>query len=135
MNTRKLAVLFVILVLFYVFFQVTIRALNHGHFVDYTLKDKATKEKFQIEETRTTRVKGEKDNYYFEIHTKNTTFNFEDTSDFEKRNYVIKDIKYFKDDTYELSIISYILVLLLKKKQSSMIFFVKMEAFNMNMRI
>lgn len=101
MNTRKLVLLFVILVLLYICFVVAIRTLNHGHYVDYTLKDKDTNQKFMIEETRTTRVKGEKNNYYFEIHTDNITFNFQDEQDFKKRNYVIKEIKYFKDDKYE----------------------------------
>ncbi len=101
MNTRKLAVLFIVLVLFYICFQGIARSLNHGHHVDYTLKDKETREKFTVNETRTTRVRGEEDNYYFEIKTKNSEFNFQSYFDFKKRNYVIKDIKYFKDDQYE----------------------------------
>lgn len=101
MNTRKLVLLFVILVLIYILFQIIIQSLNHGHYVDYKLKDKDTNQKFTIQETRTTRVKGERNNYYFEIDSGNFIFNFQDYQNFKKRNYVIKMVKYFKDNQYE----------------------------------
>lgn len=98
MNIKKMFLLLITLIIVYIIFQLIFQMVSHGHSVEYIVKSDVVK--LKVKEVYTRNEKNEEDNYYFEITDSNQTFNFQIFDDLKKRNYVIKEIKYLKEDEY-----------------------------------
>lgn len=69
--------------------------LSPGYTAEYDI------DKFKIKETRLKNTKGEYDNYYFEIINGEETFKIQTFKKITANERVIKDIKYYEDDSYK----------------------------------
>ena len=99
MNTKKLAVIFSILLVTYFILQFSITFFKHGHHVTYVVKD--NKNPITIDEVYTRNFKNERDNYYLTFKTDEIEFDLQLFNDFNKRNYIVKDAKYYNGDKYK----------------------------------
>lgn len=98
MNIKKMCLLLITLIIIYIVFQITFQFVSNGHTVEYTIKSDEVK--LKVKEIYTRNELNEKNNYYFEISDSEQLFTFQIFEDLKKRNYVIKDIKYFKGEEY-----------------------------------
>lgn len=85
------AALFIILIISSFF-----KYLKKGHISKYKIEK--NENAFKIKETYTRNVKNELDNYYIEITVDGKKFNYQIFDDFDKKQKVVKDIHYYKDD-------------------------------------
>lgn len=95
MNLKKLFSLLITLIIVYVIFQITFKFVSPGHSVEYIIKTEEVK--LNVREVY---EKSENNSYYFEISDSKNMINFYIFDDLKERNYVIKEINYFKDDEY-----------------------------------
>lgn len=97
MNTKKLTIIVIMLMIIYFGIQFSLIYFSHGHHVNYNIKDQ---EKITVDETYIRRTKNEKDSYMLKFQVKDLIYSLQIFSDFKKNNYIVKDIKYYADDNY-----------------------------------
>lgn len=98
MNTKKLTIIVLLLALLYYFMQFSIIYFKSGHHVTYYITDA---KKMEVDEVYKRRNKGEKDNYILTIKVDDLEFSIQVFEYLKKRNYIIKDIKYYEDLEYK----------------------------------
>lgn len=96
---KRLVNLLAILLVLYFGIELSFINLNHGHTLEYKIKN--DKHLFNIKEIYTKKRKGEIDNYYFEIKINDYIFNYQTYKNYKRANYIIKDINYFEDQDYK----------------------------------
>ncbi len=99
MDTKKLGIISLVLTILYFGLQISIINLKHGHHVTYIIKD--GKNSITVDELYIRNIKNEKNNYYLKFKVQDEEFNLQLYTDFKKHNYIVKDIKYYKDSKYK----------------------------------
>ncbi len=97
-NMKKRYLVFSVIIIF-VLFHFAYVWLSKGREVLYDIKGSSGT--FKVKEVYTKNYKNDYSNYYIEIQSKTGLFNFEVSNSFKGVSYIIDDIKYFKNDTYE----------------------------------
>lgn len=92
---KKLIILVIIMFGFYFGIQYAFRALSPGFEATYTINN------ITIKETFTNKNDNNLDNYYFEINTGKNIFYLQTYKNFNKKQNIIIDVKYYQDDIYE----------------------------------
>lgn len=92
---RKLLKLLVLLFIFYLLFQFIFNIFSTGYKIEYQIDE------FEVTETITKKIKGEHDNYYFEIKKGDSIFGIQTYQKLNISRKIIKEIKYYQDDEYE----------------------------------
>ncbi len=95
---KKLFVLLVFLFLIYFLIQFSFTYFGKGHEIVYQLHDNDYT--IEVKEKFISNYKNEVDNYYFEIAVNDDVFSFQTMHNFYKNSYIIKDIKYYSDESY-----------------------------------
>ena len=93
--------LFGILILLFVLYfgiQIGFKIFSSEHIIDYEIKK--DNQIFTINEIYTNRQKNETNNYFFTIKTEDQQFYFQTFYNMNKKEEIIKDIYYYKDNTY-----------------------------------
>lgn len=96
---KRLLQMLLILCLFYLLIQLGFKYLGNGHTVNYEIK--GNDYTIKVKEQATFNHKNEVNNYYFTFTVNQTEFYFQTYQTFKKNDYVVKDVKYFKNDNYE----------------------------------
>lgn len=96
---KRLIKMLLILCLFYVLIQLGFKYFGNGHTVTY--KVKGNDYSITINEVATFNKKNETDHYYFTFMVNDKEFYLQTYQTFKKNDYVIKDVKYFKNNNYE----------------------------------
>ncbi|MDD3452895.1 MAG: hypothetical protein PHN42_01285 [Bacilli bacterium] len=94
---RVLKLLFVMF-LIYLVIQFAFKFIEKGSTVNYQIK--SNNNTFSIKEVFTTNVENETNNYYFNITVNDVSFDYEVFENFNMQNRIIKDVKYYGDDTH-----------------------------------
>lgn len=92
---RKLLKLLLLLFIFYLLFQFIFNIFSTGYKIEYQIDE------FEVTETITKKIKGEHDNYYFEIKKGDSIFGIQTYQKLNISRKIIKEIKYYQDDEYE----------------------------------
>ena len=95
---KKRYLVFSVIIIF-VLFHFAYVWLSKGREVLYDIKGSSGT--FKVKEVYNKNYKNDYSNYYIEIQSKTGLFNFEVSNSFKGVSYIIDDIKYFKNDTYE----------------------------------
>mgnify|MGYP006916073524 CR=1 FL=1 len=92
---KKLIILFILLFVFYIGLQGIFNIFSKGYETTYKLDN------FEVYEKRVQNVKGETDNYYFEIKKDDLMYSIQTSESIAKSQKVLKEIKYFEDKNYK----------------------------------
>jgi hypothetical protein len=98
MNIKQMFILTLTLLVIYIMLSFIFIKKTYGHNVTYSINNNDIN--LQVKEIFTYRKKNEEDNYYFEITNGNKIFSFTLFDTFNKKEYIIKDIKYFENNSY-----------------------------------
>lgn len=98
MSIKKMFALLVLLIFIYSLFSFLFRKKSFLHEVNYTIK--ASEIPLEVKEKVTYREGGEKDNYFFEVKTKDSIFSFQIFDFSSYQNYKIQNISYFENEEY-----------------------------------
>ena len=114
-----------ILFLLYYIYEFAFVYFDSGHTVKYNVK--SGDYIFDITENAYTNLDDDYDNYTFNIKVNNSEFKYTLFYDFKKYSYVIKDVSYFKDSSYECIFVKYldnkVINDVLCKKHNNMIYY------------
>lgn len=95
---KILRALIILFILYYVY-QLVFTYFQGGHDIDYSISSEDYT--ININEKSFTRLKEDEPYYKFTINVNDSVFSFHSLDNFEHYSYVIEDVKYFKDNTYE----------------------------------
>ena len=102
---KKLFGLLVILFVMYLSLQVLFAYIGSGHSVDYEISD--NNNLFKIHEDFNSNNKKDDNNYSLNINIDNTKFDVLTYHDFKRSSKIIKDIKYYSDNSYKCIFLRY----------------------------
>lgn len=96
---RRVLKLLIAMAILYICIQFGFKLIEKGHKIEYKIT--TNDNQFVVNEVFTKNVKNETDNYYFIININDSIFDYQTFKNFNMQSKVIKDIEYYKDDSYE----------------------------------
>ena len=96
---RRLFNMLVVFFSIYLLIQLGFKYFGNGHEIEYQIETAG--KKFNVKEIFVTNTQNEKDSYYFDVSVDDVLFSFQTYENFNKKEMIIKDFKYFENEHYK----------------------------------